>query len=370
MNSSKAFGIPDRAICYCQGPGHYPPKQFHNPNSSAAKELIFKLFILVLVVIAGILLNICTGDVQISPDLALQTLFSPGSISDAQSTTTDIIWQIRLPRMLTAITVGAALSVSGYLLQTLSRNNLADPYLTGVSSGAGVTVAIGLSMGLSFAYVPVVAFVGGLVASLIVASLAKNPTGLSVTRMLLAGIALSTICSGIITLIITNGGDPVKAQGIFFWLAGGISGRTWQELIPASSYTIIGFILALVLSKQLRLLSLGPQQARSLGVNVEAVQFILLAIAVLMCGAAVSVSGLVGFVGLVAPHISRRLFGRDERIHIICTAMLGVALVLISDLAARSIASGQELPLGTLLSLIGGPFFLYLVSKQRGEEFA
>jgi len=282
----------------------------------------------------------------------------------------DIIWQIRLPRLLTAITVGAALSVSGYLLQTLSKNNLADPYLTGVSSGAGVTVAIALSLGLSFSYVPVIAFSGGLIASLIVASLAKIPTGLSVTKMLLAGIALSTICSGIITLIITNGADPIKAQGIFFWLAGGISGRTWQELIPAAGYTVFGILLALVLSKQLRLLSLGSQQARSLGVNVEMLQLVLLSIAVLMCGAAVSVSGLVGFVGLVAPHIARRSFGRDERIHIICTALLGIGLVLVSDLAARSVAAGQELPLGTLLSLIGGPFFLYLVSKQKGEEFA
>ncbi|HMO23345.1 MAG TPA: iron ABC transporter permease, partial [Candidatus Melainabacteria bacterium] len=241
---------------------------------------------------------------------------------------------------------------------------------TGVSSGAGVTVAIALSLGLSFSYVPVIAFSGGLVASLIVASLAKIPTGLSVTKMLLAGIALSTICSGIITLIITNGADPIKAQGIFFWLAGGISGRTWQELIPAAGYTVFGILLALVLSKQLRLLSLGSQQARSLGVNVEMLQLVLLSIAVLMCGAAVSVSGLVGFVGLVAPHIARRSFGRDERIHIICTALLGIGLVLVSDLAARSVAAGQELPLGTLLSLIGGPFFLYLVSKQRGEEFA
>lgn len=316
------------------------------------------------------MLNICIGDVHIPPLVALTTLFSPESLAFDKSSFQEIIWQIRLPRLLTAITVGAALSVSGYLLQTLSRNHLADPYLTGVSSGAGVTVAIGLSLGLSFSFVPLAAFVGGLLASIIVATISKNPEGLSVTRMLLSGIALSTICSGIITLIITNGGDPVKAQGIFFWLAGGISGRTWEELIPASIYTGVGFIIALVFAKQLRVLSLGPQQAKSLGVNVEQVQLILLSIAVLMCGAAVSVSGLVGFVGLVAPHITRQIFGRDERLHIVCTALLGMVLVLLSDLMARSIAAGQELPLGTLLSLIGGPFFLFLISKQRGEEFA
>ena len=332
--------------------------------------MFLKLVLLIALVFVGVILNICVGDVQIPASTAIETLFNPNFESAEATTVKDIIWQIRLPRLLTAITVGVALSVSGYLLQTLSRNHLADPYLTGVSSGAGVTVAIGISLGLSFNFIPLAAFTGGLIASLIVAALARNPTGLSVTKMLLAGIALSTVASGIITLIITNGGDPVKAQGIFFWLAGGISGRTWQELIPATGYTLAGLALALLYSKQLRLLALGPQHARSLGVNVEQVQLVLLSIAVLICGAAVSVSGLVGFVGLVAPHMSRLIYGRDQRIHIVSTALLGALLVLTSDLLARSIAQGQELPLGTLLSLIGGPFFLWLVSKQRGEEFA
>lgn len=332
--------------------------------------MFFKLILLIALVFLCVLLNICVGDVHIPASQAIEMLINPGSMGDQTSTFRDIIWQIRLPRLLTAITVGVALSVSGYLLQTLSRNNLADPYLTGVSSGAGVTVAIGITLGLSFNFIPLAAFTGGLVASLIVATLARNPTGLSVTKMLLAGIALSTVASGIITLIITNGGDPVKAQGIFFWLAGGIAGRTWQELIPAASYTAVGLLLAFLYSKQLRLLALGPHHARSLGVNVEQVQLILLSTAVLICGAAVSVSGLVGFVGLVAPHISRLIYGRDQRLHILSTALLGALLVLLSDLLARSIAQGQELPLGTLLSLIGGPFFLWLVSKHRGEEFA
>lgn len=316
----------------------------------------------------GLLLNICIGDVQIDPGLALQSVFSPQSLPESEAFALDIIWQIRLPRLLTAATVGAALSVSGYLLQALSRNYLADPYLTGVSSGAGVTVALGLAFGLSFNFIPLAAFTGGLTAAIIVALLSRNPTGLSVTRMLLAGVALSTICSALITLIITNGGSPVQSQGIFFWLAGGIGGRTWSEVIPAAIYTAAGCLTALVLAKQMRLLSLGPEHARALGVNVEIIQLILLATAVLMCGAAVSISGLVGFVGLVAPHLSRRLYGRDERFHLVCAVLIGISLVAISDLAARSIVPGQELPLGTLLSLIGGPFFLFLVSRQKGEE--
>lgn len=332
--------------------------------------MLIRLVILIALAALGLLLNICIGDVRIDPLLALQSVFAPSSLPESCSTSLDIIWQIRLPRLLTAATVGAALAVSGYVLQALSRNYLADPYLTGVSSGAGVTVALGLTFGLSFSMVPVAAFAGGLAASIVVALLSRNPTGLSMTRMLLSGVALSTICSGLITLIITNGGNPVQSQGIFFWLAGGIGGRTWDEVIPAAAYTVVGCLVALVLSKQIRLLSLGTQQARSLGVKVELVQMVLLAVAVLMCGAAVSVSGLVGFVGLMAPHLSRRLYGRDERMHLICAALLGIALVEMSDLAARSMVPGQELPLGTLLSLIGGPFFLWLVSRQKGEELA
>jgi iron complex transport system permease protein len=123
------------------------------------------------------------------------------------------------------------------------------------------------------------------------------------------------------------------------------------------------------MSKQIRLLSVGTQQAMALGVDVARAHWTLLFLAVLICGAAVSVSGLVGFVGLVAPHVTRRLFGRDERLHIICSALVGMVLVLLSDLAARTVVPGQELPLGTLMSLIGGPFFLWLVSRQKGEQW-
>lgn len=280
----------------------------------------------------------------------------------------DIIWQLRLPRLLLAMLVGAALSVSGYVLQTLSRNQLADPYLTGVSSGAGLAIALAMFWQLDFAAIPAAAFTGGLAASTLVALMSRSPSGLSVTRLLLSGVGLSAICSAFITLIITSSTNLSQTQGLFFWLAGGIAGKTWAELGPATCYTTLGLVVALVMSKQLRLLSLGPQSAQALGLNVARTQWILLASAVLLCGAAVSVSGLVGFVGLIAPHVARKLFARDERVQILCTAAVGMVLVLFSDLAARTVAQGQELPLGTLLSLIGGPFFLLMVCQQRGEN--
>lgn len=330
--------------------------------------MLLRIVLLLAIAIAAIGLNLCIGDISVEPSQAITALFQPEEMPATKAFQLEIIRQIRLPRVLIAMAVGAALSVAGYLLQNLSRNHLADPYLTGVSSGAGVVVALAVAANCSYELVPLIAFIGGLTAAVIVGGLARSARGLSVTRLLLAGIGLSTICSGIITLVVTLGGDPVRSQSIFFWLAGGISGRTWNEFWPALSYSSAGLFAALVMSKQLRLLSVGSEQARGLGVNVDIVQWGILFIAVLLTGAAVSVSGIVGFVGLVAPHLARNLFGRDERVHIITSAIVGMILVMLSDLLARTLVEGQELPLSTLLSLVGGPFFLFLVSRQKSES--
>ena len=330
--------------------------------------MLFRILALCGLLVLGITLNLCLGDVFFTPAQALNALAHPHAQTEAIAGLHDIIWQIRLPRLLIAVLVGVALSVSGFILQALSRNQLADPYLTGVSSGAGLAIAAAMFFQLDFAAIPLAAFLGGLIASTIVALMSRSPSGLSVTRLLLSGVGLSAICGAFITLILTNSPSLAQTQGLFFWLAGGIAGRTWSELGPASCYTAAGLLIALLMSKQLRLLTLGAQSAQALGLDVARAQWILLSAAVLLCGAAVSVSGLVGFVGLIAPHVSRRLFLQDERVQLICTASIGVVMVLFSDLAARTLGQGQELPLGTLLSLIGGPFFLLLVCRQKGEN--
>ena len=330
--------------------------------------MLFKLAFLVLLVLVCVGLNLCLGDAQIAPGLIWQALVDPQAAGLGQSGVPIIIWEIRLPRLLTAAVVGAALAVSGYILQALARNYLADPYLTGVSSGAGLAVAIAVSAGVDFAFVPLTALGGALAASLVVALMARSPAGLSITRLLLAGVALSAICGALITLLLIHAGTTVGSQAIFFWLAGGISGRSWSELCPAAWYVAAGLLLAMIMSKPLRVLSVGVNTAASLGLDVARTQWALLLAAVLLCGAAVSVSGIVGFVGLIAPHICRRFFGTDERLHLVASALTGAALVLASDLVARMLGQGQELPLGTLLSLIGGPFFLWLVVHQKGES--
>jgi iron complex transport system permease protein len=329
--------------------------------------LIWRVVALCILLVSAVTLNLCLGDVLFTPPQVVSALFHPHATVSPPGLI-DIIWQIRVPRILIAMLVGTALSASGFILQTLSRNQLADPYLTGVSSGAGLAIAAAMFFQLQFSLIPFAAFAGGFIASVLVALMSRSPSGLSVTRLLLSGVGLSAICGAFITLVITNAPSVGQSQGLFFWLAGGIAGRTWDELTPAACYTAVGLVIAMVMSKQLRLLALGSQSAQALGLDVAKAQWTLLLAAVLLCGAAVSVSGLVGFVGLIAPHLSRRCFGRDERLQLACAAMIGMVLVLISDLAARTLGQGQELPLGTLLSLIGGPFFLTLVCRQKSES--
>jgi len=325
-----------------------------------------KFLLLTVLVGAALTLNLCLGEVSASP-ADIWAALAGGPLAGNGSGLSEIVWQIRLPRLVTALLVGVGLSVSGFVLQSLSRNQLADPYLTGVSSGAGLAVAVAIVAGADFQAVPLAAFAGGLTASFVVALMARSPFGLSVTRLLLSGVALTAICSGFITLLLINSANLTRSQSVFFWLAGGIGGSTWNEAATAAAYTLAGVAFVLLLSKPLRLLSLGTSAAASLGLEVARTQWLLLFAAVLMCGACVSVSGLVGFVGLIAPHIARRTFGGDERALIVASALVGGLLVLMSDLAARTLGQGQELPLGTLLSLLGGPFFLWLVVRQKAE---
>lgn len=322
--------------------------------------MLVKLIALILSTLAIMLANLCLGDLCVDPLQALGALSEKGM----NSSLSDIILTIRLPRLLTAALVGLALAVSGYLLQAVSRNDLADPYLTGVSSGAALGVALALIFRWDFQAIPALAFAGGLAASLLVAYLARSGRGLSVSKLLLSGVALSAIASAVINLAMTLFGTQLMTQGLNLWMLGGISGRSWPELGPGSVYVGIGFLAALAAAKQLRLLSLGEEAAGALGLNVARAQLLVLSTAVLLASTAVSLSGMVGFVGLVAPHVARRLFGTAERLQIVAAALTGACLVLASDLLARTAGAGQELPLGTLMALVGGPFFIYLLSRS------
>lgn len=327
--------------------------------------MLVKLIALILSTIAIMMANLCLGDLCVDPVQALTALSEKGMDSQLGQ----IIYGIRLPRLLTAALVGLALAVSGYLLQAVSRNDLADPYLTGVSSGAALGVALALILQWDFQTIPALAFGGGLTASLLVAYLARSGRGLSVPKLLLSGVALSAIATALINLAMTCFGTQLMSQGLNLWMLGGVSGRSWSELLPASFYVAVGLSAALAAAKQLRLLSLGEEAACALGLNVGRTQLLVLAAAVLLASTAVALSGMVGFVGLVAPHLARRIFAATssqytERLQIVAAGLTGAAMVLCSDLLARMVSPGQELPLGTLMALLGGPFFIYLLSRS------
>ena len=330
--------------------------------------VFFKFVLLACIFAAVLLANLCFGEVSLSIGelMNIMSAWLHHAVSD--STASQILLDIRLPRALAAGLVGVALGVSGYQLQSLSNNGLADPYLTGVSSGAGLAVAAAIISGWDAGLIPVISLGGGLIASAIVLFLSRSNDGISVSRLLLSGVALSSFCSAVITLLVCSAQGSSRGQGIYYWLAGSVNGKNWDDLSYSSVYILIGLLIALIMSKPLRLLSLGRSAAVSLGVEISKAQIAILFSAILLCSAAVSLSGIVGFAGLIAPYFARQLFGRDERAHILSSAVIGAVLVLTSDLAARTLAAGQEPPLGTLLSLIGGPFFLFLLVKQEGAS--
>lgn len=326
--------------------------------------MLVKLLALILVTILIMLANLCLGDLTLTPGEAWNIVTA--GASGAAGEHFELLMGIRIPRLLTAGIVGLALATSGFLLQALSRNDLADPYLTGVSSGAALGVATAMLVGLDYQTIPALAFAGGVTASLFVASMARGngQYGLSVSKLLLAGIALSSIVSALITMAMTIFGTQLLSQGLNLWILGGISGRGWPELSVSSVYVLIGFVAAILSVKQLSLLSLGEEAASALGLNVGRSQLVILCAAVMLASSAVALSGMVGFVGLVAPHIARGLFARGMRLQLVASSLTGASLVLFSDLLARTLSPGQELPLGTLMALIGGPFFIYLLSRS------
>ncbi|MBL0188060.1 MAG: iron ABC transporter permease [Candidatus Obscuribacter sp.] len=329
-----------------------------------------RLFLLTIAVLLLMVANLCMGDVVISPRTLWSLFNNPAALSIKDTAIATVISEIRWPRMLTAALVGLSLSVAGYLLQKLSRNDLADPYLTGVASGAAVGAAFAIFGGLDFALMPTAALIGGAATSALVILLSRTGSaslgdaGISIPRLLLSGIALSSISSAAINLVLSLFSSQTTSQGLNLWLLGGISGRSWSELTPNTIFVSIGLIIAFATTKQLKLLSLGEEQAASLGLNVKSSQLWILAAAIILTAAAVSLSGLVGFVGLIGPQIARRFVGGTERLQLVASALSGALLTLVADLMARTLVSGQELPLGSLMALGGGPVFIFLLAKN------
>lgn len=282
----------------------------------------------------------------------------PNSMSLAHT----IFWDLRLPRVCIAACVGAGLGVAGVMLQALFRNPLVDPYVSGVSAGAALAATLGIAAGMSFAVVPAAAFVGGLTCAAVVAFLGAGSGAAGNLRLVLAGVAVSALCSAAVTLVLLRL-EPSSELSVLSWLAGGIGGRGWLELRWSGAYLAVGLAGAATLVHQLNALRLGTYAAAGLGLKVDAARWRVLSFAALITAACVAVSGVVGFVGLMVPHGARRLVGGDIAWLLPASALGGALVVIVADALARSVAPPTEIPLGVLLAIVGVPFFLAVARR-------
>jgi iron complex transport system permease protein len=310
--------------------------------------------------VAAALAGLLVGGSPLSPAAVVFALAHPGAAGDAAT----IVWSLRLPRVAIGACVGAALSLSGALLQGLLRNPLVDPFLTGVSAGAAAAVALAVAAGVAAPFVPPLGFAAGLATALLVAFLARRGGGVDAERLILAGVSLSALFASFVTLALARLGTASAAE-ILSWLGGSLAGRGWSELSVNAPYLVAGVLLAALAAPALSALRLGPSVARAVGVDVARTQWLVLGGATLLAASAVSLSGIVGFVGLIVPHIARRLVGTDARATLAGSALLGAALVPLADGLARSLAPPAEIPLGVLLAFIGVPSFLYLYLRPQ-----
>jgi len=321
-------------------------------------------------VIALVLLNLALGAFDVDLLRIIGILFAKISINLGVEYTAReeaVVWVIRVPRMLMAALVGAGLGISGAALQGLFRNPLADPGLIGVSSGAAFAVALSVILGVSTQSLfvqPLAAFIGGLSLTFLIYAFAHRGGRAQMATMLLVGIAVNALLGSAISFILSFSDDE-ELRDIVFWLLGSLAGSLWDFVYTAGPLILIAIVVLIRQSGALNLLTLGNAEARHLGVPVQRTQLLIVTAAALATGAGVAVAGVVGFIGLIAPHMVRLVVGPDHRRLIPASALAGAILVLGADLAARTIVAPAEMPLGVLTAIIGTPIFLFLIDRAR-----
>ena len=328
---------------------------------------------LIALLAAAVLVNAGVGAVRVPPGEVAAVLLGRVGIPtgiEVDVLREQVVWGIRMPRILLAICVGAGLGVAGASLQAIFRNPLAEPGLIGVSSGGALGAIVLIIAGVSplgWASLPLAAFAGGLALTLVVYGLARADGRTQVVTLILTGVAMNSIAGGLIGLAYFLAGDA-ELRTIVFWMLGSLSGATWRAVLPVALVTLIGVIVLPRYARALNLIVLGEREAFHLGVSTERVRLIVIALATLVAGAGVAVAGIVAFVGLVAPHLLRIVIGPDHRLLLPASALGGAILLLVADLLARTVVTPAELPLGVVTALIGGPYFLWLLRRTTREQ--
>jgi iron complex transport system permease protein len=335
------------------------------------------LGLLTIALLASLLFAAAFGAVQLRPDDLLRMTLNhiPGFSFTPTWRPQDeaIFFSIRLPRVAGAALVGAALATAGVLFQGLLRNPLADPYALGVSGGAALGGAVGFLLSVSFTFVgfstvPVLAFVGALVAMSLVYGLARSGGRAPIVTLLLAGFAVSAMMGYAVSfLLILNDRLQLNLPRVYGWLLGGISVTQWSQLAAAVSMVGAAMLGGWLLRHSLDALSLGEESAQQLGIAVESDKRLVILLGSVLTGAAVALGGLIGFVGLFAPHVTRILVGPRHGVLLPAAALTGAAFLVLADLLARAILAPTEIPVGILTAFVGGPFFLWLLRRERRE---
>ncbi|WP_099305273.1 FecCD family ABC transporter permease [Bacillus sp. Marseille-P3800] len=322
---------------------------------------------ILLLIIIGItfLASLQTGTIQIQPLDVLRTLFGAGSERDAL-----VLFEFRLPRMVIALLVGAALAVSGAILQSISQNELADPGILGINTGAGLAVVVfiyffqgsltGVSQ-LSIFIMPVFAFIGAAFAAFLIYLFAWKK-GVTPVRLILVGIAINAAFSALL-IVVQLRMEPNDFMQATIWLTGNIWGTTWAYVLTILPWVLILVPLALYKARTLNVMQIGTESSISLGVAMEKERRVLLVLAVALAAISVAVAGGIAFLGLVAPHIARRLVGPKHQVMIPTATLVGACIMLAADMVGRNILAPSEIPVGIVIAILGAPYFLYLLMR-------
>ncbi len=337
-----------------------------------------KIIILLVMLVISIIFSITVGAIKIPFKDTVKIICSNISflsskidISNIKESNIFIVWSIRLPRILLAALVGSVLAVVGSSYQAIFKNPMADPYVMGVSSGAAFGATLGIVLGLNkgifgFGITSIFAFGGALITTIIVYNLARIGNKISTTSILLAGIVMSSILSaGISIMMIFNHEELAR---IVSWTMGSFNGASWKQIGVIIVPVVLGIVLLMSLSKEMNAIVMGEEDAQNMGVNVELIKKIILILASLLSACVVAVSGIIGFVGIIIPHLFRMLFGADHKVLLPASAIGGGMFLLISDTLARTIVPGVEIPVGIITSIFGGPFFLYLLKTSKSKK--
>ena len=325
-------------------------KLFKEKNRLNAVVLLALIFLV-------IILSLSRGPVELSGQEIFEAFIRKGELTNQI-----ILWELRLPRLLASLLVGSALGMSGALLQGMLRNGLASPYLLGISAGSGLVIVFLISLGLWLSWIPIAAWIGAIVTTFIVYSLAKSGTSISIERLILGGVALSSLFGAIQSMLLLQIEDG-RVQAALTWLIGSLNSRGWSEIKLAGPPILFALFVSLLLSRQLNLLGLGDELSIGLGNSLFRSRCLIGASATLLAASSVSVGGLIGFVGLIVPHAVRFLFGTDYRVVLPFSALLGAFTLSFADLIARS--GPIELPVGIITSLLGAPIFIFLLYKRQ-----